>query len=142
MTNEEAINWIKSIISIYISGGDEWFDAKRREALNMAIDALSVHTESDLISRADAINAFDDNICIVGAENAREVRCYISDTTNKFKYLPSVSAERSADEYVRIEVYRDLYEKYIELKHSAERVGEWIKKENDDERNQHTIEHI
>lgn len=50
--------------------------------------------DSDLISRADAINAFDDNICIVGAENAREVRCYISETIDKIKSLPSVSTER------------------------------------------------
>lgn len=40
MTREEAIKWIEQISERYIHGGDDDFDAKRREALNMAIKAL------------------------------------------------------------------------------------------------------
>lgn len=40
MTREEAIRWIEQISERYIHGGDDDFDAKRREALNMAIKAL------------------------------------------------------------------------------------------------------
>lgn len=40
MTIEEAIKWIEQISERYIHGGDDDFDAKRREALNMATKAL------------------------------------------------------------------------------------------------------
>lgn len=40
MTREEAISWLKKIKVKYIHGGDEDFDAKRREAIGMAIAAL------------------------------------------------------------------------------------------------------
>lgn len=41
MTNEEAKDWLKAIDEKYIHGGDEGFDAKRKEAISMAIKALS-----------------------------------------------------------------------------------------------------
>ena len=40
MTNQESIVWIKSIKDIYIHGGDDDFDEKRKESLDMAIKAL------------------------------------------------------------------------------------------------------
>lgn len=40
MTNEEAIKWLIAIKDKYIHGGDEAFDERRKEALDMAIKAL------------------------------------------------------------------------------------------------------
>ena len=40
MTNEEAIKWLRAIEEKYIHGGDEGFDARRKEAINLAIKAL------------------------------------------------------------------------------------------------------
>lgn len=40
MTNEEAIKWLEAIRKKYIHGGDEGFDQKRNEALDLAISAL------------------------------------------------------------------------------------------------------
>lgn len=44
---------------------------------------------SDLISRQDALDAFNDNIMVTGRENANEVRSYIKETMDKIKALPS-----------------------------------------------------
>ena len=41
MTNAEAIEWLEAIRKKYIHGGDEGFDMKRNEALDLAISALS-----------------------------------------------------------------------------------------------------
>ena len=41
MTREEAIRWLNQIKRRYIFGGDEGFDAGRKEAIDMAIEALS-----------------------------------------------------------------------------------------------------
>ena len=40
MTREEAIEWMGRIKDRYIHGGDEGFDNKRKEAIDMAIEAL------------------------------------------------------------------------------------------------------
>ena len=40
MTKEEAIQWLNGIEDKYIHGGDDDFDAKRKQALDMAIEAL------------------------------------------------------------------------------------------------------
>jgi len=39
-SNEEAIKWLKAIKDKYIHGGDEDFDERRKEALDIAIKAL------------------------------------------------------------------------------------------------------
>lgn len=56
MTREEATEWLIQTKDKYIHDGDEQFDAKRKEALNMAIEALhSTDThECELIERAEA----------------------------------------------------------------------------------------
>lgn len=41
MTREEAIKWLESIEDKYIHGGDAGFDESRKEAIHMAIEALS-----------------------------------------------------------------------------------------------------
>lgn len=82
MTRDEAIIWLNQIKRRYIFGGDEGFDASRKEALDMAIEALSEETPTinekhqlseetptnaptnsptDLISRADAMGAVQDH---------------------------------------------------------------------------------
>ena len=58
MTNAEAIEWLIQIKEIYIYGGDEQFDAERKEALDMAIEALErtdAH-ECDVVSRDKVLN--------------------------------------------------------------------------------------
>lgn len=40
MTNKEAIKWLQAIKDKHIHGGDEAFDESRREALDMACEAL------------------------------------------------------------------------------------------------------
>lgn len=54
MTNKEAILWIEKIKEKYIHGGDDEFDAKRKEALQMGISALEQEPCNDAISRATA----------------------------------------------------------------------------------------
>lgn len=45
MTKEEAINWLKQISDRHIHGGDEAYDEKRREAIDMAIFALGIRAD-------------------------------------------------------------------------------------------------
>lgn len=45
MTREEAIEWLGRIKDRYIHGGDEGFDNKRKEAIDVAIEALSAEAE-------------------------------------------------------------------------------------------------
>lgn len=40
MTRDEAIKWLERIEERYINGGDEAYDAARKEALHMAIESL------------------------------------------------------------------------------------------------------
>lgn len=47
MTRDEAIQWIERIMAKYIHGGDESFDAQRKEALDMAIAALREQEEQE-----------------------------------------------------------------------------------------------
>lgn len=63
MTKKEAIEWLIQIKDKYIHDGDEQFDAKRKEVLDMAIEALErtdTHECVDLISREDALDILDD----------------------------------------------------------------------------------
>jgi len=46
MTNTEAVDWLLAIESKYISGGDEEFDLRRKEAIGLAIDALNSRTHA------------------------------------------------------------------------------------------------
>ena len=47
MTNEEAIRWLEQIKVKYIVGGDEGFDECRREALDIAIEAIKFDSLPD-----------------------------------------------------------------------------------------------
>ena len=99
MDREEAIRRLKWVLSTCENKKTSY-----AIAIDMAIDALQAlatkdsctepSEQGDLISRADAVNAFDDNIMISGQDNANEVSCYIKETIAKIKALPSVSAER------------------------------------------------
>ena len=40
MTREEAVKWLKDMPRKYFHGGDEQFDELRKEAVDMAIEAL------------------------------------------------------------------------------------------------------
>ena len=40
MSNEEVIYWLKQIKEKYIHGGDESFDEKRKQAIDIAIEYL------------------------------------------------------------------------------------------------------
>lgn len=41
MTNIEAIEWLTNIKNKYIHGGDEWYDRRRREAIDYTIGILN-----------------------------------------------------------------------------------------------------
>lgn len=43
MEDQEAIKWLKQIKNKYIRGGDDFFDARRREAIDKAIHVLEWH---------------------------------------------------------------------------------------------------
>ncbi|MBO4543902.1 MAG: hypothetical protein J5725_12070, partial [Bacteroidales bacterium] len=43
MTDKECAEWLQAIKEKYIHGGDEGFDAKRREAIDHAIELLNNH---------------------------------------------------------------------------------------------------
>ena len=49
MTNDEVIAWPEAIKVKYIHGGDEGFDAKRKEALDLAIEALKENEKLSLL---------------------------------------------------------------------------------------------
>ena len=62
MTREEAIKWLKGIEEKYIHGGDEGFDAKRKEALFRAIQALEQENKirAEIEQTAKDYDKFDD----------------------------------------------------------------------------------
>lgn len=101
MTREEAIK-ILNAIKMLMCRPDGTPISDGYEALDMAIEALRAEpTDTDLISREDAIDAFWEDSDI----RTGEVRATL-------KALPSAEA-------VHIETYRELYEKYVELKHTS-----------------------
>ena len=51
MTRDEAIEWLGRIKDRYIHGGDEGFDNKRKEAIDMAIEALQTLQTEPMITR-------------------------------------------------------------------------------------------
>ena len=147
MTNNEAIERIeqnKAAAEFYVQMLDKHKsvdnELKDIEAFNMAIEALSnankrtQRVESvDLISRQDAIDAFNDNIIVTGRENANEVRSYIKKTMDKIKELPYVDAvqipiklekryPQSRDEDITDAFMRG----YLAGRSSADRPTEWI----------------
>ena len=75
---------------------------------------------SDLISREDAIEAFD------LSEKTRKYGGDHSGYDTMLKYeIQDVLENLPSAEAVHIEVYRELYEKYVELKHASAE-DEWI----------------
>ena len=56
MKNTEAIKWLKAIKEKYIHGGDEWYDSKRKEAIDCAITVLG----GEVKTNADRIRAMSD----------------------------------------------------------------------------------
>lgn len=73
MTGEEAIEWLIQIKDKYIHDGDEQFDAKRKEALGMAIEALkSDRPKGEWINRSLNIlyPAFERYTCSVCGEHS------------------------------------------------------------------------
>lgn len=150
MTREEAIKFLK-LMRKAVSNFEEYghdkasmvIECDKEEALDMAIEAL--HREEaeangychrikpkelqsrpsiDLISRADAIKAvaehfsFDD-----GCSNIyKDIDYYKGIAEHILKNVPSADA-------VHIETYRELYEKYVDLKHASAEAdrpsGEW-----------------
>ena len=49
MTREEAIRWLNRIEDKYIHGGDDDFDAKRKQAIAMAIEALKMQEYDEIV---------------------------------------------------------------------------------------------
>lgn len=117
MTNEKAIKVLDKMhkACTYLD------DIDGIEALTMAIDALSVHTDTDLISRADAINAIYNEF--------KSAYCWNCDNqdSDDCEDCHRKNIMWSASKKTVKSVINDLPSV------STERVGEWIKKENDDD---------
>ena len=84
--------------------------------LREIIDKHSANNaQSDLISRADAIEAFENKVSIEGEDNAYKFGLYVQGVMDKIKALPSAEADwipcsekmPSDDEYVIVSVLDD-----------------------------------
>lgn len=97
MKREEAIQWLEDIRNLEVNWAHD-------VAIDMAIEALSepskvdfrtdksanIGTEvNDLISRADAIDAFENKVSIEGEDNAYKFGLYVQGVMDKIKALPS-----------------------------------------------------
>lgn len=51
MTPKEAIEWLEAIEEKYIHGGDDYFDEKRRIAINNAINALEKQIPKKILDK-------------------------------------------------------------------------------------------
>lgn len=122
MNREEATQWLEQIKNFLIYGGDEKFDAKRKEALDMAIQALEqepceqirwerdlavkqlndlgyslgekIRTCEDAISREQAIKAMQ-GLCTNDATNPYCENPHIDVIYDTLMDLPSVQPIRS-----------------------------------------------
>ena len=112
MTKAEVIEWLIQIKDKYIYGGDEGFDAKRKEALDMAIEALQrtsnarpthecvepTHECVDLISRQAALDALNEYFARIGKLKRRGLtkgeKAISLDTVGTIKTLPSAQTEQ------------------------------------------------
>ena len=68
MTWEEAIQWLEQIKKNYIHGGDEEFDTRRKEALDMAIQAIKLVKDRDSCKRMRAKVITRGNCMMCGKE--------------------------------------------------------------------------
>ena len=99
MTREEAIGWLNQIKRSYIFGGDEGFDARRKEAIDMAIEALNivmdsendaVESKNDVIKRQDAIKTECRTRC---GDKAKGCPAHSCPVIEEFDALPSAQPE-------------------------------------------------
>ena len=113
MTREEAIYRLKNMAWLYGSAERE----QNIEAIDMAIEALSADAVSDAYKRG-----FEDCKRAYEIELARSAD----------RELANLKSEYESADAVHIETYRELYEKYVELKHASVNAvqGEWIEKYN------------
>lgn len=88
MSREETIKWLKAIEEKYIHGGDEEFDAKRKEALFRAIKALEQKPKAGHWER----ETFDlgNDLPIRVAYQCSECGEYFD---GEFKYCPNCGAK-------------------------------------------------
>ena len=61
MTREEAIKWLNRIEDKYIHGGDDDFDAKRKQAIAMAIEALEAQEWDEFVFDMNEFFSIVDN---------------------------------------------------------------------------------
>ena len=97
MNREEAIMWLNQIKDRYIRGGDDSFDASRKQALDMAIEALSAKP-TDLVSRADAIEAIESRQTEQWIDTDVDYNNGLESAVSEIKALPS--ADRPNGEWV------------------------------------------
>lgn len=107
MTNEEAVKWLEAIRKKYIHGGDEGFDEKRNEALDLAIAALErdrwISVEERLPVGGDKSGAvcediwmlFDDGSVFCGWMNGCTEKAYYLDGYHDFVLKCPISRVRA-----------------------------------------------
>ena len=91
MDNKEAIEWLKAIEKKYIHGGDEVFDAKRKEAIAIAIKALSGESTPHEVKktfRSTDIIFKDDVLAVIE-------KCWGEDDNSEYKYSAKWVVERT-----------------------------------------------
>lgn len=131
MTREEATMWLIQIKS-YIIGGDEEWDSCRHEAIDLAIEALSEPSDSDIIRRSDAVKAIME-IC-----EKVEVACidctFFYDGCLAEKQINALpTADRQDRERFYIKIYADdepctKAEKLYQISNSDnQEIAEWLK---------------
>lgn len=89
-------------------------------------------TSTDLISRQDALDAFNGNIMVTGRENANEVRSYIKETVDKIMALPSADRPTVDKEYLIDLIQEAVYdgEACAKLMDMVDRpTGKWLKRQ-------------
>ena len=77
MKREEAIEWLGRIKDRYIHGGDEGFDNKRKEAIDMAIESLQEPTitrcKDCFFEECKAKEFYGENgFCSIGARKRKD----------------------------------------------------------------------
>ena len=116
MTREESIKWLKAIEEKYIHGGDEEFDAKRKEALFRAIQALEQEPCEDAISRQAVLDIirFEDKWLLDAKGHNADTEIAFSGMKSRIADLPSVNPQEPKSkqfaEWVATEIFDEMWE--------------------------------
>lgn len=112
ITREEAVKRIQRALEVPNRMGLALID---EESAMMAIEALQARTDGDTISRQDALKPF-----CVAPDGTRipEVDCDNFPVEFSVEFIKKHLLSLPSVETIHIETFRELYDKYVELKHA------------------------